>query len=146
MLKVFTSPSCSSCRKVKQWLNEQHISFQEKNIFSAMLNEKELKEILQKSENGTEDIISTRSKICREQNIDFDEMKVSELIEFIKNNPSVLKRPIIVDDRRIQVGYDEEEIRSFIPEARRIAAFNCSRETCPSYEECEHRKVKDEEE
>ncbi len=144
MLKIFISPSCSSCRKVKQWLDEQKISYQERNIFSSALNEKELKDILYKSENGTEDIISTRSKVCREKNIDFDEMTISELIEFIKSNPSILKRPIIVDDRRIQVGYDEEEIRSFIPEARRIAKINCSRENCPTYDVCEHRKISEE--
>ena len=65
-------------------------------------------------------------------------MKVSELLEFIKENPSVLKRPIIVDTSRIQVGFNDEEIRSFIPAARRIAEFACSKESCPKYETCEH--------
>ena len=35
MLTVYVSPSCSSCRKVKDWLNEHNIEFREKNIFSA---------------------------------------------------------------------------------------------------------------
>ena len=48
-------------------------------------------------------------------------MSINQLVAFIKENPSVLKRPIIVDDRRVQVGYNEEEIRTFIPIARRIA-------------------------
>lgn len=140
MLKVFVSPSCSSCRKVKQWLTDQKIPFSEKNIFTAMLNETELFDILSKSENGTEDIISLRSKVFKEKNIDFDDLSLSEMVKFIKDNPSVLKRPIIVDDRRIQVGYDEEEIRTFIPRARRIAEMNCSKENCPSYGTCEHIK------
>lgn len=119
MIKIYTSPSCSSCRKVKKWFELQQIDYEERNIFSAALNEDELKEMLSKSENGTEDIISTRSKIIKENNIDVEGMSVKELIQFIKENPSVLKRPIMVDERRIQVGYNEEEIRAFIPSTRR---------------------------
>jgi regulatory protein spx len=138
MIKIYTSPSCSSCRKVKKWFEEQHIPFVEKSIFSPSLNVNDIREILEKTENGTEDIISERSKIVQEKNIDFEDMKVSELLAFIKENPSVLKRPIIVDTTRIQVGYNDEEIRSFIPAARRIAEFACSKENCPKFETCEH--------
>ena len=123
MVRIYTSPSCSSCRKVKKWFEMQGLSFEERNIFSATLNETELKEILEKSENGTEDIISTRSKIIKEQNLDVENMSISQLVSFIRENPSVLKRPIMVDDRRIQVGYNEEEIRTFIPLSKRQVAF-----------------------
>ena len=125
MIKIYTSPSCSSCKKVKKWFDEQHIDYVEKNIFTSVLNPQELKEILEKSENGTDDIISKRSNIIKEGNVDIDSMTINELISFIKKNPSCLKRPIMVDDRKIQVGYNEEEIRSFIPAARRIAIRNC---------------------
>ena len=138
MLKVFTSPSCSSCRKVKKWLKEQDIPFSEHNFIARPLTEKDIKEMLTKSLNGTDDIISKRSKVFQESDLDFDSMKLSELIAFIIKNPTVIKRPIIVDDRRIQVGYDEEEIRSFIPETRRMASLYCS-SMCENYENCDHR-------
>lgn len=125
MIKIYTSPSCSSCRKVKKWFDDQRIPYVEKNIFTSVLNPSELKEILEKSENGTDDIISKRSNIIKEGNVDIDSMTLNQLIDFIKKNPSCLKRPIMVDDRKIQVGYNEEEIRSFIPAARRIAEANC---------------------
>lgn len=142
MIRIYTSPSCSSCRKVKKWFEEQKIPYEEKNIFSSILDEKELKEILAKSENGTDDIISKRSKIIKENNIDIEEMTISEMINFIRDNPSVLKRPIMVDDSKIQVGYNSEEIRVFIPQARRIAMMTCSKWNCDSFETCEHAKNK----
>ena len=138
MIKIYTSPSCSSCRKVKKWFMEQNIPFIEKNIFAATLNENELKEILIKSENGTEDIISPRSKIVKESGVDLESMTIKELIEFIRNNPSVLKRPIMVDDNKIQVGYNPEEITVFIPQAKRLAMWAC--EQCPKLENCDHKK------
>ncbi len=136
MIKIYTSPSCSSCRKVKKWFIEQNIPFIEKNIFVATLNEQELTDILMKSENGTDDIISKKSKIVKESGVDIDSMTVKELIAFIKANPSVLKRPIIVDDHRIQVGYNPDEIRSFIPHARRLAEWACKNNACPQYDNC----------
>ena len=136
MIRIYTSPSCSSCRKVKKWFIEQNIPFIEKNIFVATLNEQELTDILMKSENGTEDIISKKSKIVKESGLDIDSMTVKELIAFIKENPSVLKRPIMVDDHRIQVGYNPDEIRSFIPHARRLAEWACKNESCPQYQNC----------
>ena len=48
MIKIYTSPSCSSCRKVKKWFDEQNIPYEEKNIFSSVLNENDLKEITAK--------------------------------------------------------------------------------------------------
>ena len=61
MIKIYVSPTCSSCRKVKQFFNQQHIPFEEKNIFKSELKDDDLKEILLKSENGTDDIIATKS-------------------------------------------------------------------------------------
>ncbi len=139
MITIYTSPSCASCRKVKNWFKEQKIPFKEKNIFSSVLNEKELKDILSKTENGTDDIISKRSNIIKEGNVDIDSMSVNELVAFIKANPSVLKRPIILDDRRIQVGYNPEDIRMFIPLAKRIAEISCTHH-CNGLE-CECNKI-----
>lgn len=140
MITIYTSPSCSSCRKVKKWFDEQEIPYIEKNIFSSTLNEKELQDILAKTENGTEDIISNRSKIVKENGVDLDKMTIKELISFIKENPSILKRPIMVDDRKLQVGYNPEEISVFIPRAKRIATLQCCQENCDKYPFCEHIK------
>lgn len=138
MIKIFISPSCSSCRKVRKWFDEQGIPYEVKNIFSPSLSKKDVLEIISKSENGTDDIISTRSKIVQEQNIDFDSMTISQLVDFILKNPSILKRPIIIDDRRVQVGYNEEEIRTFIPRVRRIISDTCAPEACEQWGSCEY--------
>lgn len=128
MIKIYVSPSCSSCKKVKKWFSDQNIPFEEKNIFGPSLKESELKDILIKSENGASDIISKRSKVIKENNVDIEDMSISEMIAFIRENPSVLKRPIMVDDHRIQVGYNKEEITTFIPKARRFQEIYC--DTC----------------
>ena len=140
MVKIYVSPSCSSCRKVKEWFKAEKIPFTEVNILNGDLTIEDLKDILTKSLDGTDEIISTRSKIIKENNIDLNSMSLNELLEFIKKNPTVLKRPIMVDDKKIQVGYNPEEIRVFIPRARRIAQSMSSHENCPTFDTCPHLK------
>ena len=136
MILLYTSFGCSSCRKVKQWLKDRDMPFIEKNIFTSILNEKELRMLLMRSENGSDDLISKRSKIIRENKIDIDSMSTNELIQFIQQNPTVLKRPIMIDEKRFMVGYDEEEIGMFIPrELRDYAELNCN-SSCPNYPVC----------
>lgn len=139
MIKIYTSPSCSSCRKVRKWFDDQAIPYEVHNIFGETLSREELMEIIAKSENGTDDIISNRSKIVMENDIDFESMTISELIKFIQENPSILKRPIIVDDHRLQVGYNEDEISTFLPRAKRMAELYCNPE-CEHYAACQNHK------
>ena len=136
MLKVLVSPSCSSCRKVRKWLDDNKIPYRAIDIFSGQLTRDDVLEAIVKSENGTEDIISTRSKIFQEGNVDLEELSISEFIDFVLKNPSVLKRPIIIDDHRLQVGYNAEEISTFLPLARRYADESCTRD-CPNWQECD---------
>ncbi|MCL6617102.1 MAG: transcriptional regulator Spx, partial [Anoxybacillus ayderensis] len=60
-------------------------------------------------------IISTRSKIFQKLNVDLDALPLQDLFELIQANPGLLRRPIIMDEKRLQVGYNEDEIRRFLP-------------------------------
>ena len=138
MIVVYTSPGCARCRKVKAWLNERHLPFIEKNIFKTLLNDNEIKHLLMRSENGSDDIISKRSKVIQEKNLDLDSMTVDELVHFVKKNPSVLKRPIIISENSFQVGYDEEEMGVFVPRELRKFAHEACGPDCPNYKLCQN--------
>ncbi|MFD1705635.1 transcriptional regulator SpxA [Siminovitchia sediminis] len=115
MVTLYTSPSCTSCRKARTWLEEQNIPYKERNIFSEPLTLEEIKEILRMTEDGTDEIISTRSKVFQKLNIDLDSLPLQQLFDIIQKNPGLLRRPIILDEKRLQVGYNEDEIRRFLP-------------------------------
>lgn len=121
MVILYTTPSCTSCRKAKAWLEENNIPYAEKNIFNELLSIQEIKDILKMTEEGTEEIISTRSKTFEDLNMDLDSIPLKELYEVIQKNPGLLRRPIIIDDKRLQVGYNEDEIRRFLP--RKVRNF-----------------------
>ncbi|MFC6464279.1 transcriptional regulator SpxA [Marinilactibacillus sp. GCM10026970] len=115
MIKLYVSPSCTSCRKAKAWLEEQNLEFEEKNIFHEPLSIDEIKNILSLTEEGTEEIISYRSQAYQALDVDIEDLSMNELLNLFKTQPSLIRRPIIMDERRLQIGYNEEEIRCFLP-------------------------------
>lgn len=136
MVIIYTSPGCASCRKAKQWLKDNQIEFVEKNIFTTLLNEEEIKYILSRCENGTEDIISVRSKAFQSLKEDINDLSMNELVTLIQKNPSILKRPIMLSKRSLVVGYDDDEITAMMPaKLRPIVEISCN-PSCPNYAVC----------
>ncbi|MBZ5519107.1 MULTISPECIES: transcriptional regulator Spx [Bacillus] len=121
MVTLYTSPSCTSCRKARAWLEKHEIPFVERNIFSEPLSIDEIKQILRMTEDGTDEIISTRSKVFQKLNVNVESMPLQDLYTLINEHPGLLRRPIIIDEKRLQVGYNEDEIRRFLP--RKVRSF-----------------------
>ena len=136
MIILYTSPGCASCRKAKQWLKDNDMKFIEKNIFTTLLKEDEIKYLLQRTENGTEDIISTRSKAFQELHRDVDDLSVKELVSIIQKNPSILKRPIMINENSFVVGYDDDEITALVPAKLRLTAEKACNPNCANYPIC----------
>ena len=107
MIQLYTAPSCLSCRKVKKYFKDNNISFVEKNILNTKLHRDDILRMLISSENGFEDIISTRSKIFKDQGLDIDEMSTNALMEFIVKNQGKLENKMYTLPRSV----DEEIAR-----------------------------------
>ncbi len=73
------------------------------------------------TEDGTDEIISTRSKVFQELNVDLETLPLQTLFQIISDHPGLLRRPIIFDEKRLQVGYNDAEIRRFLP--RKVRTF-----------------------
>lgn len=115
MIKLYISPSCTSCRKAKAWLEEHGLEYEEKNIYHEPLTKNEIKEILMLTDEGTEEIISYRSDAYQNLETDLEDLSMNELLDLFIEEPSLIRRPIIMDDRRLQIGFNDEEIRMFLP-------------------------------
>lgn len=121
MIKIYLSGSWSSCRKAKKWLRKRHIEFEEINLTKDIMEKDDLIKILSLTENGLEDVIATRGKTYSGLNHNFDELGLEEAYRLIQENPRLLKRPLIFDEQRLLIGFNEDGIRAFIPpEVRRV--------------------------
>lgn len=119
MIKIYTISSCTSCKKAKAWLNNHQLPYKEQNLGKEPLTKEEILTILSKTENGVESIVSKKNRYAKALNCDINELSVSEVINLIQENPRILKSPILIDDKRLQVGYKEDDIRAFLPRSIR---------------------------
>jgi regulatory protein spx len=69
-----------------------------------------------------------------DNNIDLESLTMSQLYDFVIDNPSVLRRPLIIDQENLQVGYNEDDIRVFIPKDLRRLMICID---CKNNEECD---------
>ena len=116
---IITGSSSLSTKKAKEWFVKNRIPYVERNLAKDPISLSELQKILRMTVDGTDEIIAKRSKVYKELNINLDELPLTELLELFQQNPGLLKTPIIMDEKRLQVGYNEDEIRQFIPRKTR---------------------------
>jgi len=124
MIKVFGyGSSCQSTRKARRWLKEHDIPYAYRNVYSVPFSIEEIRDILQLTEKGTEDIISTRTDTFKELDLDVDQLSLSALYDYIQKYPKLLRFPIIMDENKLQVGFNKHDIRQFIPKEDRRKSF-----------------------
>ncbi|HEL1546980.1 TPA: transcriptional regulator Spx [Streptococcus suis] len=119
MIKIYTVSSCTSCKKAKNWLNAHQLSYSEHNLAKEAITKEEILNILTKTENGIASIVSSKNRYAKSLDFDIEELSVNEVIDLITSNPRILKSPILIDEKRLQVGYKEDDIRAFLPRAVR---------------------------
>ena len=114
-VKLYSIASSGSSRKAVKYLLDNNIKFVEKRMDRETLSWEQLFEILMNTENGVEDILSTRSNDYKEltkDGIDFEELSLTELYYIVSKHPKILKAPIMVAKGVTLVGYNDEEIET----------------------------------
>lgn len=119
MITIYTVSSCTSCKKAKTWLNAHRLTYREQNLGKEGISREALLDILTKTENGVASIVSSKNRYAKALGVDLDELSVNEVLDLIMETPRLLKSPILVDEKRLQVGYKEDDIRAFLPRSVR---------------------------
>lgn len=115
MIKLFTQTSCNSSRKARQWLRDHDVQFEEQNVGKKAPTTAELKHILSLTENGLDDIISTRSRAYPEVAAQLPDMSFNETLKLLCERTQLLRKPIMVTENKVQIGFNDDEIRKFVP-------------------------------
>ncbi|MGM0209296.1 regulatory protein spx [Enterococcus sp. DIV0421] len=115
MIKIYyLSSTNSGCTAIK-WLENHNLRYVVRKITKKNpIEVHEIKKILALTENGFDDLINSRTKKYQELEINENECSTEFLIEILIKNPSVMKLPIIIDEKKIVIGFNENEIRCFL--------------------------------
>jgi arsenate reductase len=104
-------PKCSTCKKAKQWLDMNKISYEDRHIVENNPNEKELRDWIERSGLPIKRFYNTSGNLYKEYKLKdkLPLMNDSEQITLLATHGMLVKRPIIVGDDFVLVGFDESK-------------------------------------
>ena len=102
-------PKCSTCQKAKKWLDERKISYEDRHIVEKNPTEEELKEWVARSGLPLKKFFNTSGMLYRELDVkdQLTDMNETEQLELLAAHPMLVKRPILVANEVVLVGFDE---------------------------------------
>ncbi|SFP50235.1 arsenate reductase family protein [Salibacterium halotolerans] len=110
-LTYYGYPPCGTCRKARNWLDENNVPYEEHHIVNDPPSREELKKLYEKSGLPLKKFFNTSGKKYRELGIK-DKMKTAdedELLDLLASDGMLLKRPILTDGSSVTVGFNEKE-------------------------------------
>lgn len=114
MIVVYYVSSNSSCRKAVEWLEHKKLSFFVRRITKKnQISSVELKKILVLTTNGFEDLYNSKSKEFLKFKASLDDYSTNQMVDLIITHPFIMKFPIIMDEKKLLVGFNEDDIRVF---------------------------------
>lgn len=104
-------PKCSTCQKAKKWLEENHIKFIDRHIVEKNPTEDELKLWLKISGKPLKNFFNTSGLIYKSMGLKerLYNMTEEEQIHLLASNGMLVKRPLVVGDDFILIGFKENE-------------------------------------
>ena len=103
-------PKCSTCKKARNWLDENNIDYKERDIKLNNPTVEELKNWINKSGLPVRRFFNTSGMKYRELNLKdtLDLMSDQEKIELLATD-GMLVRPILVTENKVYVAFKEKE-------------------------------------
>ena len=117
MSKLFINyPKCSTCKKAEKFLKENNIEFINRNIVEENPSAEELALWMEKSGLEPRKFFNTSGVLYREMNLKdkIKTMSKEEMIEILSTNGMLVKRPLLVMDDKVLVGFKEENYNEII--------------------------------
>lgn len=104
-------PKCSTCQKAKTWLNEHNVEYTERHIAEENPSYDELKEWYEKSGLPIRKFFNTSGKLYKEMQLKdrLPSMSEEEQLRLLATNGMLVKRPILVSEGDVLVGFKEAE-------------------------------------
>ena len=104
-------PACSTCQKAKKWLTENKIEFTNRLIVEDNPTVEELKAWIPRSGLPVKKFFNTSGMVYKELNLKdkLPGMSEDEQIELLATNGKLVKRPLVVTDSFVLVGFKPEE-------------------------------------
>ena len=109
-------PKCSTCQKAKKWLENNNISFEDRHIIEKNPTEEELTKWIELSGKEIKKWFNTSGLKYKSLNLKdkLPNMSDKEKIKLLASDGMLVKRPILVNDKGILIGFKEAEWKDLL--------------------------------
>ena len=109
-------PKCSTCKKAKKWLEENNIEYLDRNIVEEIPTMQELTKWIKNSNEDIKKWFNTSGLKYKELNLKEKLLFMSdkEKIELLASDGMLIKRPVLISDKGIFIGFKEEHWKKLI--------------------------------
>lgn len=116
MLKFICYPKCTTCQKAKKWLDDNKIEYELRDIKLENPTLEELAEWYNKSGLPLKKFFNTSGLLYKsmELKIKLPTMSEDEMLKLLATDGMLVKRPILVGDDFVLVGFKENEWNEII--------------------------------
>lgn len=111
MLKFICYPKCTTCQKAEAWLNEKGIEYEVRNIKEDKPTYDELKVWYEASGLDIKRFFNTSGLLYKSMGLKekLAEMTIEEKLKLLASDGMLVKRPIVVGEGIVLVGFKEKE-------------------------------------
>ncbi len=110
-MKIYQYPKCTTCKKALKYLDDHNKKYENINIKENNPSKKELKEYIKTSGKEINKFFNTSGLKYKEMNLKekLKTMSDEEKLDLLASDGMIVKRPILVNDNTVLVGFKEEE-------------------------------------
>lgn len=104
-------PKCSTCKKAEIFLNNNNIKYSYRNIKEEKPSKKELDSFVNLSKKDIKSFFNTSGLVYKSLGLKdkLINMSYEEKLNVLSTNGMLVKRPILVTDKEVYVGFNEKE-------------------------------------
>ena len=122
MISVYLYNSCTSCRKTDELLKRSGIPYQRREFFKERFTVDELRGLLRAAGLAPRDVLSKRSRVYRERDLEHRDLEDEDLLALMVEEPTRLRRPLVINGDRAIVGHKADELQEMISRHRGASA------------------------
>ncbi len=111
MLKFICYPTCTTCQKAKKWLDDNQVEYEFRDIKLDNPTLDELSEWYEKSGLPLKKFFNTSGLLYKSLDLKnkLPTMSDDEMLKLLSNDGMLVKRPLLIGDSFVLVGFKEAE-------------------------------------
>lgn len=111
-LKFLQKPSCTTCRKAKEWLEAHGAELELRDLDKQSLSIAEIEALI--GERDYKPFLNFRNELYRERNMAEKPPSRSEAIKLMSQHPNLIRRPVVIRGNDVVLGFDEAAYKKLL--------------------------------